>query len=87
MYDELSKRQASILAQLRIGMILLNGYLHNIKVVDSNLCEYSEAVESREYFILYYVEWSDQRKIMGVYTNEDKFSRLLGGKSIIDTDE
>jgi hypothetical protein len=31
MYDDLSKRQASILAQLRTGMTPLNVYLHNIK--------------------------------------------------------
>ncbi|KAI6824489.1 hypothetical protein KC343_g180 [Hortaea werneckii] len=30
MYDELSKRQASVLSQLRTGMTPLNGYLHNI---------------------------------------------------------
>ena len=53
MYDELSKRQASILAQLRIGMILLNGYLYNIKAVDSNLCECGEAVELREHFVFH----------------------------------
>jgi hypothetical protein len=52
MYDDLSKRQASILAQLRTGMTPLNRYLHNIKVVESNLCECGETIESREHFVL-----------------------------------
>jgi hypothetical protein len=87
MYDDLSKRQASILAQLRTGMTPLNGYLHNIKVVESNLCECGETIESREHFVLRCARWSEQRKILGVYTDEDDFSRLLGGKSAMDTDD
>ena len=87
MYDDLSKRQASILAQLRTGMTPLNGYLHNIKAVESNLCECGEAIESREHFVLRCARWSDQRRILGVYTVEDNFSRLLGGKSTMDTDD
>jgi hypothetical protein len=87
MYDELSKRQASILAQLRTGMTPLNGYLHNIKAVESNLCECGEAVESREHFVFHCARWTEQRKILGVYTDEDDFSRLLGGKSAMDTDD
>ncbi|KAM0724078.1 hypothetical protein Q7P37_000258 [Cladosporium fusiforme] len=87
MYDELSKRQASILAQLRTGMTPLNGYLHNIKAVESNLCECGEAIESREHFVLRCARWSEQRKILGVYTDEDSFSRLLGGKSTMETDD
>lgn len=77
MYDDLSKRQASILAQLRTGMTPLNGYLHNIKAVESNLCECGEAVESREHFVFRCVRWSEQRKILGMYTGEDKFSRFF----------
>jgi hypothetical protein len=53
MYDSLSKRQASVLAQLRTGMTPLNGYLHNIKAVETNVCGCSEAVESREHFIFH----------------------------------
>jgi hypothetical protein len=87
MYDDLSKRQASILAQLRTGMTPLNGYLHNIKAVETNLCDCGEAVESREHFIFHCVRWSEQRKILGVWTGEDNLSRLLGGKSTTDTDD
>ena len=87
MYDDLTKRQASILAQLRTGMTPLNGYLHNIKVAETSLCECGEAVESRENFVLRCARWSEQRKILGAYTDDDNFSRLLGGKSAMDTDD
>jgi hypothetical protein len=87
MYDDLSKRQASILAQLRTGMTPLNGYLHNIRAAETNLCDCGEAAESREHFIFHCVRWSEQRKILGVWTCEDKLSRLLGGKSTTDTDD
>ena len=87
MYDELSKRQASVLAQLRTGMTPLNGYLHNIKAVESNLCECGEAVESREHFIFCYTRWSEQREILGVWAGEEDLSRLLGGETTTDTDD
>jgi len=87
MYDDLSKRQASILAQFRTGMTPLNGYLHNIKAVKTNLCDCGEAVESREHFIFHCVRWSEHRKILGVWTGEDNLSRLLGDKSTTDTDD
>ena len=86
-YDDLTKRQASTLAQLRTGMTPLNGYLHNIKAVESNLCECGEAIESREHFVFHCARWSEQRRILGVHTDEDDFSRLLGGKSTMDTDD
>jgi hypothetical protein len=55
MNEDLSKRQASILAQLRTGMTPLNGYLHNIKAVETNLYDCGKAVELREHFIFYCV--------------------------------
>jgi hypothetical protein len=86
-YDDLSKRQASILAQLRTDMTPLNGYLHNIKAAETNLCECSEAVESRDHFVFRCARRNEQRKILGVYTGEDNPSRLLGGKSSTDNDD
>jgi hypothetical protein len=86
-YDDLSKRQASILAQLRTGVTPLNGYLYNIKAVETNLCGCGEAVESREHFILHCARWSEQRKVLGVYTGVETLPRLLGGKSSTDTDD
>ena len=87
MYDDLSKRQASILAQLRTGMTSLNRYLNNIKAAETILCECGEAVESREHFVLRCARWTEQRKILGVDTDEDSFSCLLEGRSTMDTDD
>jgi hypothetical protein len=87
MYDDLSKRQASIFAQLRTSMTPLNGYPHNIRAAETNLCDCGEVVESREHFISYCVRWSEQRKILGVWKGKDNLLRLLGGKSTTDTDD
>lgn len=87
MYDDLSKRQASILAQLRTDMTPLNGYLNNIKAVETNLCDCGEAPETRKHFIFRCVRWSEQRKILGVWAGEDNLSRLLGGKPTADTED
>lgn len=86
-YDGLSKRQASVLAQLRTGMTPLNGYLQRITAVESDLCECGEAIESREHFVFRCTRWSEQRKMLGVWTAEDKLSRLLGGKTSTDTED
>jgi len=87
MYNNLSKRQASILAQLRTDMTPLNGYLYKIKAAETNLCNCGEAPETREHFIFRCVRWSEQRKILGVWAGGDNLSRLLGGKSTADTDD
>jgi hypothetical protein len=87
MYDDLSKRQANILARLCTDMTPHNGYLHNIKAAETNFCECGEAVESREHFVLRRARWTEQRKILGMNTDEDNFSRLLGGKFTMDTDD
>jgi hypothetical protein len=86
-YDDLSKRQARVLAPLRTGMTPLNGYLHNIKAAETNLCECGETVESRDHFVFRCARWNEQRKTLGVYTGEDNLSRLLGGKSSTDNDD
>lgn len=66
MYENLNKRQANVLAQLRIGMTPLNGYLLNTKVTETGLCECGESAELREHFIFHCDRWSEQRKILGV---------------------
>lgn len=86
-YDNLSKRQASVLAQLRTGMTPLNGYLYNIKAAESNLCECGEAAESIQHFMFECITWSEQRKILGVRSGIEGLSRLLGGKSTTDGDD
>jgi hypothetical protein len=77
MYDNLAKRLASILAQLRTDMTPLNGYLNNIKATEMDLCECGEVLETRKHFIFRCARWSEQRKILGVWTGEDYLSRLL----------
>lgn len=86
-YDSLSKKQASTFAQLRTGMTPLNGYLHVIKATETGLCDCGEAIESREHFIFHCSKWSEQRHILKSWTAEDHLPRLLGGKSITDTDD
>lgn len=54
MYDDLGKRQASIVAQLRAGMTPMKEYLHNTKVTGISLCDYDEAAEPREHLVLRY---------------------------------
>ena len=68
-------------------MSALNGYSNDIKAVETNHCDYGEAADSREHFIFHCVRWSEQRKILGVWTGEDKLSRLLGGRSTTETDD
>jgi hypothetical protein len=72
-YHDLSKRQAGILAQLRTGMTPLNGYLHNIKATEMDSCDCGQAPETREHFIFHGVRWSEQRKLLGVWTSEEDF--------------
>lgn len=60
-YDDISKRRASILAQLRTSMTPLYGYIHNIKLAETNLCDCGEAAESRERFIFHCVWTSDDK--------------------------
>jgi hypothetical protein len=38
LYDRLSWKEASVLAQLRTGMARLNGYLYRINVADTDQC-------------------------------------------------
>ncbi|KFY28076.1 hypothetical protein V491_00648 [Pseudogymnoascus sp. VKM F-3775] len=45
LYDALSRKEASVLVQLRTGMIGLNGYLHRIGATESGQCECGQATE------------------------------------------
>jgi hypothetical protein len=60
---------------------------NRINAVESNLCKCVEAVELREHFVFHYIRWTEQRKVLGVYIDEGDFSRLLGGKYAMDTDD
>ena len=86
-YDSLSKKQASTLAQLRTGMTPLNGYLDVIKATETGLCGCGEVIESREHVIFHCSKWSEHRHILKSWTAEDHLPRLLGGESITGTDD
>ena len=51
LYDRLSWKEASVLAQLRTGMARLNGYLHRINAATSEQCACGEARETVEHFL------------------------------------
>jgi ribonuclease HI len=51
LYDRLSWREASVLAQLRTGMARLNGYLYRINVADTGQCACGQARETVEHFL------------------------------------
>ncbi len=42
-YSKLNKKEAGTLARLRTGMARINGYLHWIRVSDSDQCNYRAA--------------------------------------------
>ena len=43
LYDRLSWKEASVLAQLRTGMARLNGYLYRINVAETDQCACGQA--------------------------------------------
>ena len=86
-YDNLSKKQASVLAQLRTGLTTLNEYLHLIKATETGLCDCGEAIESREHFVFHCVKWSEQRHILRAWMGSENLSRLFGGKSMTYTED
>ena len=83
LYDQLSWKEASALAQLRTGMARLNGYLHRINAVTSALCACGEARESVEHFLFRCRQWTAHRTEMlqCTTTNRGNLSFYLGGKS------
>jgi hypothetical protein len=51
LYDRLSWKEATVLAQLRTGMARLNGYLYRINVADTDQCACGQARETVEHFL------------------------------------
>jgi ribonuclease HI len=51
LYDSLNRKEASVLAQLRTGMIHLNGYLHRIGAAESDQCACGQATETAKHFL------------------------------------
>ncbi|UPK92131.1 hypothetical protein LCI18_003066 [Fusarium solani-melongenae] len=51
LYDQLSWKEASVLAQLRTGMARLNGYLYQIRAAPTDECPCGRAKETVENFL------------------------------------
>ncbi|OQD94840.1 hypothetical protein PENSOL_c023G07510 [Penicillium solitum] len=83
LYDRLSWKEASVLAQLRTGMARLNGYLYRIKVADTDQCACGQARETVEHFLFRCQKWTAHRTELLQCTNTHRgnISFFLGGKS------
>ena len=81
-YNQLSKKEASILAQLRTGKSKLNDYLKVIGASESENCLCGEK-EDVKHFLLRCMRWQEIRPGMmrGIEnTSRGNISHLLGGK-------
>ena len=83
LYDRLSWKEASVLAQLRTGMARLNGYLYRINAAQTDQCGCGQARETVEHFLFRCRKWTAHRVEMLQYTNTHRgnISFFLGGKS------
>ncbi|EXA29119.1 hypothetical protein FOVG_19340 [Fusarium oxysporum f. sp. pisi HDV247] len=83
LYDGLSRREASVLAQLRTGMARLKGYLFWIRVAVSQQCACGQATETVEHFLFRCRIWTAHRAEMLQCTEtlRGNLSFYLGGKS------
>ncbi|CEL11769.1 Putative Reverse transcriptase [Aspergillus calidoustus] len=89
LYDRLSWKEASVLAQLRTGMARLNGYLYRINVAQTDQCECGQARETVEHFLFRCRRWTAHRTEMLQCTNTHRgnISFFLGGKSPSDNQD
>jgi hypothetical protein len=83
LYDRLSWKEASVLAQLRTGMARLNGYLYRINVAETDQCACGQARETVEHFLFRCRKWTSHRTEMlqCTHTHRGNMSFFLGGKS------
>lgn len=82
-YDTLNKKEAGILAQLRTGMVRLNGYLHRIGVSDTDRCACGAAKETVKHFLFLCARWDHLRTelLQQLGTRIGDISFCLGGRS------
>ena len=76
LYDRLKRTDAAILAQLRGGYCRLNGYLHRIGQVDSDLCLCGQK-ETVQHFLLECPRWTQERQ---QYWSQDQLRHLTTAK-------
>jgi hypothetical protein len=82
LYDQLTRAQATTLAQLRTGHSPLNTFLHRIGSTTSDLCECAEGPETVEHFLFYCTRWEHLRVEMKTVLGHQygNLSHALGGK-------
>ncbi|KAM3066458.1 hypothetical protein ACMFMG_012228 [Clarireedia jacksonii] len=83
LYDQLTQKEASVLAQLRTGIARLNSYLFLIKAAPSDQCACGEVRETVEHFLFRCRRWITHRTEMLQCTevHRSNISFYLGGKS------
>jgi hypothetical protein len=88
LYDRLSWKEASVLAQLRTGMARLNIYLHRIKITSTDQCECGQARETVDHFLFRCRRWTAYRTEMLQCTDTGRgnISFYLGGKTHTDNE-
>jgi hypothetical protein len=64
LYDHLSWKEASILAQLRTGIARVNAYLYRIEATPSDQCACEQARETVEHFLFRCTKWTAHRSEM-----------------------
>ena len=88
LYNSFKRAGASTLAQLRTGMIQLNGYLHRIGASETDQCTCGQATETVEHFLFRCSRWDQYRDRMRQQseTKMGCLSFFLGGKAPTDPD-
>ena len=61
LYDNLNRKDVTLLSQLRTGKYRLNNYLATITVVSSSNCDAYNVPETIEHYLLHCRRWSAQR--------------------------
>jgi exonuclease III len=86
LYDELTWKEASVLAQLRTGMARLNSYLYRINAAPTDRCACGQARETVEHFLFRCTKWTAFRTEMlqCTETRRSNVSFYLGGKTPTD---
>ena len=82
LYEGLSWKEATVLAQLRTGMARLNIYLHRINAAPTDQCECGQARETVDHFLFRCTRWTQYRTEMMQCTeiHRGNISFYLGGK-------
>jgi ribonuclease HI/exonuclease III len=86
LYEGLSWKKATVLAQLRTGMARLNTYLHRINAAPTDQCECGQARETVDHFLFRCTKWTQHRTEMMqcTATHRGNISFYLGGKCASD---